>query len=291
MKDKKKQFSEVLKETTGLEVSNLDQLIADFDLDKLLEINKKFLSEHTPFKRDDDIGLVANGWVLGPLEENEVFIDSDFALMERFIIKLGLKSIKALVTKWELPNPNDKIFMINCLLGKFGSNEKRVSVPVFSEGVVNVKPRKNNLPFYDIVVILDPLTRQAQQMSTVLKILTRVTNVNLMIYFNSKDKLSGPPLNNFYRYVLEEEVKFGQDGAGLMQKPHALFHNMPQSSVLTMNMYPPESWMFECVKSPYDLDNIMLTEVDGDGISGTVFCFIVYGVSNKFKTVYKKLVL
>ena len=86
--------------------------------------------------------------------------------------------------------------------------------------------------------------------------LTQVTNVNLVIYFNCKEKLSAPPLKryliefsffrklkilnflffSFYRYVLESEIRYANDK---IVKPLAFFQNMPQSTVLTMNMHPP----------------------------------------------------
>ncbi len=75
-------------------------MIADFDVDPLLATHKQFLTEHTPFKRGSDLGLVVNGWVLGPLEPNEEFTDSDFSLTERLALKLGLSKIQSLVTEW-----------------------------------------------------------------------------------------------------------------------------------------------------------------------------------------------
>lgn len=62
---------------------------------------------------------------------------------------------------------------------------------------MNVKPRKENEPFYDIALIIDPLTRNAQKVSTILKALSKVANVNFMIYFNCKEKLSAPPLKRY----------------------------------------------------------------------------------------------
>jgi UDP-glucose:glycoprotein glucosyltransferase len=44
---------------------------------------------------------------------------------------------------------------------------------------------------------------------------------------------------------------------------------MPQSPILTLNIHSPESWMVEAVRSPYDLDNIHLSEVtDSDVVYG-----------------------
>jgi len=257
-----KLFSEVLKEQ---DIPNLDEEINNFDIKSLLAAHRSFLSTHTPFKDPSHVGLVANGWVIGPFESDESFIDSDFSLMERFVVKQGLKSVKMLVNKWDLAQSEDKIFMISALLGKYASDEKRQSIPKLTDGVVSVKPQRTDQPFFDIVVILDPLTRFGQQVSTVLKVLARVTNVNLSIYFNCREKLSALPLNSFYRYVLDEELRFRSDD---LEKPLAYFYNMPQTPVLTMNVLPPESWMIEPVRSPYDLDNIFLLEVEGDNVYG-----------------------
>lgn len=65
---------------------------------------------------------------------------------------------------------------------------------------------------------------------------------------------------SYYRYILEPEVTFGSDGA-LKAGPAAQFLDMPQKSLLTLNMDTPESWLVEAVTSPYDLDNILLEEV------------------------------
>ena len=65
---------------------------------------------------------------------------------------------------------------------------------------------------------------------------------------------------SFYRYVLEPEVTFDSNGM-LTSGPTAKFLDMPQKSLLTLNMDTPESWLVEAVTSPYDLDNILLEEV------------------------------
>ncbi|CAF0796713.1 unnamed protein product, partial [Brachionus calyciflorus] len=243
--------------------------INSHDLTKTLDSNRDFLTEATPFKESSNIGLFANGWILGPFDDEEVFIDSDFNLLENFIKKIGLKQIENLIHKWGTSSLgkeiDEKILKIHSTIGKYGSTEKRTKLPDFSTGMVNVKPRKENEPFYDIVLIIDPLTRNAQKVSTILKALVKVTNVNLMIYFNCKEKLSAPPLKSFFRYVLESEIKYSD---AKLAKPFAYFHNMPQSPILTMNIHAPESWMVEAVRSPYDLDNIILKEIESDGANG-----------------------
>ena len=65
---------------------------------------------------------------------------------------------------------------------------------------------------------------------------------------------------SFYRFVLQPDVTFlGNDS--ISAGPMALFVDVPESPLLTLNMITPESWMVEAVRSTYDLDNIHLQEV------------------------------
>jgi VIT1/CCC1 family predicted Fe2+/Mn2+ transporter len=51
--------------------------------------------------------------------------------------------------------------------------------------------------------------------------------------------------------------------------PIATFSNLPHKPVLTLNFIPPQSWLVESVRTPYDLDNIYLEEV---GYTSTFLC-------------------
>lgn len=66
---------------------------------------------------------------------------------------------------------------------------------------------------------------------------------------------------SFYRYVLEPEIQFGEDGKQ-SPGPIAKFTNMPTAPLLTQNIHVPENWLVEVVRSVYDLDNIRLENVD-----------------------------
>ena len=99
-----------------------------------------------------------------------------------------------------------------------------------------------------------------------------MTNVNIKLAMNSREKLSELPLNRFYRYVLEPEVTFDDDGS-LAEGPLAMFSDMPQSVLFTMNMDTPLGWMVEAVYSPHDLDNIKLQEVK------VVICIMIFSLA------------
>ena len=66
--------------------------------------------------------------------------------------------------------------------------------------------------------------------------------------------------SRFYRYVLNPQLQFNEDGSSTAG-PSAVFTDIPETPLLTMNLDIPQAWMVEAVKSPYDLDNIYLKEV------------------------------
>uniref|UniRef100_A0A8C9WBJ4 UDP-glucose ceramide glucosyltransferase-like 1 n=1 Tax=Scleropages formosus TaxID=113540 RepID=A0A8C9WBJ4_SCLFO len=125
--------------------------------------------------------------------------------------------------------------------------------------VLHLSPRPDEV-FYDVVAVVDPLTREAQKMSSLLIVLSQVINMKLQVFMNCRAKLSEMPLKSFYRFVLESDVMFLANDT-VSPGPLARFTEMPESPLLTLNMITPESWMVEAVRSSYDLDNIHLQEV------------------------------
>lgn len=69
--------------------------------------------------------------------------------------------------------------------------------------------------------------------------------------------------SSFYRFILESEIQFGDDGRQLAG-PIARFNNMPTSPILTQNYHVPDNWLVEVVRSVYDLDNIRLENVESN---------------------------
>lgn len=67
--------------------------------------------------------------------------------------------------------------------------------------------------------------------------------------------------SSFYRYVLEPELAFQLDGSYALG-PLATFSDLPHSPLLTLHMDVPHSWLVESIRSPHDLDNIHLEEVE-----------------------------
>ena len=83
----------------------------------------------------------------------------------------------------------------------------------------------------------------------------KVINMNLKIFLNCQEGLSELPIKSFYRFVLDSEPIFETNG------PRALFSNLPQHSLFTMAIVPPESWMVAAVEAEHDLGKIYCTKI------------------------------
>ncbi|XP_072300712.1 UDP-glucose:glycoprotein glucosyltransferase 2 isoform X2 [Eucyclogobius newberryi] len=208
--------------------------------------------------------VISNGRILGPFYEEEEFTVDDFHLLE----KITLSSAEKVTTKVQemgikSKQATDLVMRVDALLNAAPKGDVRRDVHFLKDkhSVLHLSPRENDV-FYDVVAIVDPLTRAAQKLSSLLNVLSQVVNMRLQVFLNCKSKLSEMPLKSFYRFVLDPDVKFlGNDtvSAG----PVARFMDLPETPLLTLNMITPESWIVQAVNSPHDLDNIHLLEVSG----------------------------
>uniref|UniRef100_A0A8D3BSA1 UDP-glucose glycoprotein glucosyltransferase 2 n=1 Tax=Scophthalmus maximus TaxID=52904 RepID=A0A8D3BSA1_SCOMX len=212
--------------------------------------------------RPGDRAVISNGRILGPFEEHEEFTVEDFHLLEKITQGGSAEKVKAKVKEMEM-NASDLVMKVDALLSAAPKGEVRRDVHFIkdSHSVLQLSPRENEV-FYDVVAIVDPLTREAQKMSSLLIVLSQVVNVRLQVFMNCRAKLSDMPLKSFYRFVLESDVGFLANDT-VSPGPVARFMELPESLLLTLNMITPESWMVQSVRSPHDLDNIHLQEVNG----------------------------
>uniref|UniRef100_A0AAY4DF81 UDP-glucose ceramide glucosyltransferase-like 1 n=1 Tax=Denticeps clupeoides TaxID=299321 RepID=A0AAY4DF81_9TELE len=209
--------------------------------------------------------VVSNGRILGPFEEDEELSTEDFHLLEKITLSTSAEKIRGRVKQMGLKGDkaSDLVMKVDALLTSAPKQEARKDVKLAKDkhSVLHLTPREDEV-FFDVVAIVDPLSRETQKLSHLLIVLAQVVNMRLQVFMNCRAKLSEMPLKSFYRYVLEPDVTFlGNDT--LSSGPVARFTDIPESPLLTLNMITPESWMVEAVRSPYDLDNIHLQEVSG----------------------------
>ncbi|XP_005798400.1 UDP-glucose:glycoprotein glucosyltransferase 1 isoform X2 [Xiphophorus maculatus] len=229
-----------------------------------------FLLSHAAYCRDvlklkkGQRAVISNGRIIGPLEENEVFNQDDFLLLENIILKTSGERIKSKVQQFEMEEDraSDLVMKVDALLSSQPKGESRIEYGFSDDrhSAVKIRPKEGDV-YFDVVAVVDPVTRDAQKLAPLLSVLKQLVNVNLRVFMNCQAKLSDMPLKSFYRYVLEPEVAFQPD-ASFSQGPMAKFLDMPQSPLFTLNLNTPESWMVESVRTRYDLDNIYLEEVE-----------------------------
>ncbi|XP_047673638.1 UDP-glucose:glycoprotein glucosyltransferase 1 isoform X1 [Tachysurus fulvidraco] len=208
--------------------------------------------------------VISNGRIIGPLEQGEVFNQDDFLLLESIILKTSGERIKNKIKQLgvEEDRASDLVMKVDALLSSQPKGEARIeySFPMERHSAVKIRPKEEEV-YFDIVSVVDPVTRDAQKLAPLLLVLKQLVNVNMRIFMNCQSKLSDMPLKSFYRYVLEPEVTFMADNSFALG-PIAKFLDMPQSPLFTLNLNTPESWMVESVRTRHDLDNIYLQEVD-----------------------------
>uniref|UniRef100_A0A8D3CH03 UDP-glucose ceramide glucosyltransferase-like 1 n=1 Tax=Scophthalmus maximus TaxID=52904 RepID=A0A8D3CH03_SCOMX len=157
---------------------------------------------------------------------------------------------------------SDLVMKVDALLSSQPKGDARVEYDFADDrySAVKIRPKEGDV-YFDVVAVVDPVTRDAQKLSPLLLVLKQLVNVNLRVFMNCQSKLSDMPLKSIYRYVLEPEVTFRSDSS-FSPGPMAKFLDMPQSPLFTLNLNTPESWMVESVHTRYDLDNIYLEEVE-----------------------------
>ncbi|XP_066258640.1 UDP-glucose:glycoprotein glucosyltransferase [Euwallacea similis] len=219
--------------------------------------------------KQGDRAVVANGRVLGPLADDEQFTLEDFSLLKRFTGATYLdkinKALKSANDDEEDTITSDTILKLEPLLVSKSSNKARFDISYSSDehSVLKIPPRHLDQVAFDLVAIVDPVSRGAQKLGPILQVLQEVLNCNVRVFLNSVEKNSDMPVKSFYRFVLEPEIQFGEDGKQLLG-PIARFSNMPSSPLLTQNYHVPENWLVEVVRSVYDLDNIRLENVESN---------------------------
>ncbi|XP_051761615.1 UDP-glucose:glycoprotein glucosyltransferase 2 isoform X1 [Ctenopharyngodon idella] len=206
--------------------------------------------------------VVSNGRILGLLDEEEFSVE-DFHLLEKITLQSSAEKIKSKIKQMNLNSQkaSDLIMKVDALLSASPKGEARKDIKFLKDkhSVLQLAQREDEV-FYDVVAIVDPLTRDAQKLAPLLAVLGQVVNMRVQVFMNCRAKLSEMPLKSFYRYVLEPDVSFFGNNS-LSPGPVARFTEIPESPLLTLNMITPESWMVEAVRSPYDLDNIHLQEI------------------------------
>lgn len=255
---KHKTWSDVA--VSGLSGQVLEEEISKFD-DNLFVSHSTFLQQGLGLARGAR-AVIVNGRVLGPLNENESFIEDDFILLDRHLSTTINDRLVRIVSRLDIyKDPSQLSDLLMRISSIISPNDKqatpvsRKSAPRISsssKATLTLDAQRPDEPAFLLEAVIDPASRDGQRLLSIIAALRQSINLDLVIHFNCKLQLSEMPLKSFYRYVYD---------VNLEQTPSGLFHYLPETPILTLGLVTPESWMVEAVTSPYDLDNIHLEKV------------------------------
>jgi len=114
-----------------------------------------------------------------------------------------------------------------------------------------------------ITAFVDPLSKVAQRLAPILMALSSQSAAHLEVFLNPVADASELPLKGYFRYVLQPEMEFDENGkedTGIIAK----FTNLPPTKLLSMNLHPPSAWFVEGYECVHDMDNILLEKLGAD---------------------------
>ena len=180
--------------------------------------------------------VIVNGRKVGPFD-----ISSVTAVNIKSLIKLELDSrISGLVDILdgvlnESSEQYDSIHLITALVNsaKAAYPIKRKSMDFLGkwDGEYTSSGPSNNL--IQIVLIVDPISNDAQKFSTVLKVLRENPIVSTILYLNPDPEMTKIPVNRFYRFLISPKLVYENNE---LVQPRVVFTRIPQEPLLTLGM-------------------------------------------------------
>lgn len=144
--------------------------------------------------------IISNGNIIGPLDESELFTTDDYSLMERFSNHQYGDKIRKLLQasdNTDLQVDSDAILKLITILVPRQQSRSRFAIPNDLQDhhtVVKLPQKQANLPYFDILAVLDPASRGAQKLSPILILLRNIVNCNMRVVLSAVDKHSDMPV-------------------------------------------------------------------------------------------------
>nr|CDS32366.1 UDP glucose:glycoprotein glucosyltransferase 1 [Hymenolepis microstoma] len=268
---------------SGMEVDKFEKTFAELDLKGKLALHTSFCQK-TLHMQPGDSAVIINGRVYGPLLDNETFASEDFRLAEQLSIKsAGMETMAKQLAKM-LPNrqPNyiselvwRSASVMESAKWRLTSFAKSLSSEgIFASGGSNrislkglrsqysgfTLPANTEGLAYDLVAVIDPVSKEAQRLSEFLLVLRRSLPCSITVILNPVAGLSDLPLKNYYRFVWQPSL-YTAEGESLAEAPSAYFDHLPGNSLLTLGVDAPHNWMVAPIRAEEDLDNLRLGEI------------------------------
>ena len=216
--------------------------------------------------------------VLPPANASIGSLVTDFGVLDAFVHSTLLASnIRPLVESFSFPGlDSDDLtsdwysdivlqacYALNKRSQQTGAQPSRMSQVLWpsvldaSEDEAVVQWSAGPSAWMELKVLLNPLSKEAQQLAGVLLALRRSFNLSIQLFLNPPREVTQLPLKRFYHYAVDTELHFDDQGA-VVPFQGAVFRHLQTRAVLTLTIDTPEPWLVGLKVAPYDLDNLRL---------------------------------
>lgn len=221
--------------------------------------------------------IMLNGRVIGPISEDSQFDAGDF---QQFLDVERTTRILPVYTAIEELSLDDKL-STSMDAAKLTSITALSTISDLPEGIFE-STSSARTSLYDtwqsthtvieigdqetasiyIVGLVNPVSEQGQRWAPILKVLSELQGVHLKLFINPMAKIEELPVKRFFRYVLESQPSFNEEGG--VERLEATFNSLPSEALLTTGVDMPPAWLVAPLISVHDLDNIKLSAVKAD---------------------------
>ncbi|KNC73488.1 hypothetical protein SARC_13954 [Sphaeroforma arctica JP610] len=161
--------------------------------------------------------VVVNGRIIGPVTSAGSFLTADFIEVERDTLEWGNK-IKGILedenSSQSAASISDALVRCQSLLG--GESVVRDGAPELDGiglSLINLQREDvANGHLHTVVVLIDPLSSDAQRLTPQLMILREALGASISLYLMPTPMLKTIPLNRFYRFAVAAEPSFSENG-------------------------------------------------------------------------------
>ncbi|CAI2309508.1 unnamed protein product [Caenorhabditis sp. 36 PRJEB53466] len=211
-----------------------------------------------------EIAVVSNGLIIGPLSEDELLTAKDFKYLEEMWKEKRAQKVAELLN--EEFNEDVSVRCYSAVAASTKDKVARLDLTEFKDpketNILIFPPAESKSPAITVTWIANPVSREAQQIVSLLELIHKSLNAKIEIIFNPVESLSEMPIKRFYRFVASNELLFDENGS--IEYHSATFWNIPQKQLLTMSVETNDAWMIEVKSAEYDLDNIVLETAAGN---------------------------
>lgn len=167
--------------------------------------------------KQSQTAVIVNGNIIGPLNDDEHFNGDDFGLIERFTShQYGDKIRKALQTNdndeyaTDVDITSDTILRLITTLVPRTQTRSRFSIPVEIQDAhtaVKLPQKSKTEPYFDVFAVVDPASKEAQKLASILLLLRSVVNCNMRVLMCAVDKHSDMPIKRYFFCIIFESVE------------------------------------------------------------------------------------